>query len=473
LPEKQACSELLRLLPRAEKHHRDGCHPRAAWGRAAAEWPELQSGRRLAELFLIWKTASGNLERRFRRFREIRCPERAQLLDVSVEDCMLVEQAPPSKMLRTSESSFSDARASLHQADKNNYFQHVSKLHEKLHGNRPTRIRCADRRDAGAPREPASGRLGPETEAAFGRKREAAIANVAAASPSKRARMILNAPLGLSRVAQEAAEENVQNPAAASAAVVSQVAKREGAAKERNLRGAEAAAKARAKREQKVAQSSTQPRQGLDEHLAPARKPGIMLVLLQEEDSRQKAQQWKFKLTSDPLDWVAQVAKVPASTGKGHVVLAPPVDTDYSVSAMIAAALMGGFYATPRDFLNQGKSVRGIMYTQKYKSSKQSLHVAVSAALEHEMPTLPLLLTAIALAPGSCVKFYRSERKLCKFFKKTVKKTPRIGQKTCVLSKQGDRQTVGKKYRALYINPRSFLLRCNASERAVCPGCPG
>ena len=92
---------------------------------------------------------------------------------------VMKKQAPPSKMLRTLQSSFADARASLHQAGKNNYFQHVLKLHEKLHGNGPTRIRRAERRDAGASREPASGRLGPETEAAFGRKRKAASADVA------------------------------------------------------------------------------------------------------------------------------------------------------------------------------------------------------------------------------------------------------------------------------------------------------
>ena len=90
---------------------------------------------------------------------------------------MLVEQAPPSKMLRT-----------LQHADKNNYIQHVLKLHENLHGNGPTRIRRAERRDAGTPRAPASGIRGPDTEAGFGRKREAGIADIVAASPSKRAR---------------------------------------------------------------------------------------------------------------------------------------------------------------------------------------------------------------------------------------------------------------------------------------------
>jgi len=419
LPEKQACSELLRLLPRAEKHHLNGCGPRAAWGRASAEWPELQSARRLVELFLIWKTASGNLERRFRRFREIRCPQRAQLLDVSVENCMLVEQAPPSKMLRT-----------LQHADKNNYIQHVLKLHENLHGNGPTRIRRAERRDAGTPRAPASGSRGPDTEAGFGRKREAGIADIVAASPKKRARRIVNAPLGLSEVALEAAREGVQNPAAASAVVVSQVAKRDARAKERHLRGAVAAAKARAQREKKVLQSSLQPRKGRDEHLAPVRKPGIMLVRLQDNEARRKAQQLRFHLTSDPLEFVAKVAQVPASKQKKHVILAPPEDTDYSLSAMMAAAIMGGFYATPQDFVKQDESLRGIMYTESYRSSKQSFHVAVSAKLADELPTLPQLLRAIALTPGSCFNFYLSEHELCKFFKQKCEDQKECEDKT-------------------------------------------
>ena len=65
LPEETAIPELRRILKRAELHcqKRDGCTTRKAWGRAAAEWPELHIGRRLVELFLIWKTSSGNLER--------------------------------------------------------------------------------------------------------------------------------------------------------------------------------------------------------------------------------------------------------------------------------------------------------------------------------------------------------------------------------------------------------------------------
>ena len=243
---------------------------------------------------------------------------------------MLVEQAPPSKVLRQTQKALSDTASSMHPAGNNNYFKIVLKLHETLHGSGRPRFRRAERRDAGVPRGPVTGRPGPQTEAAFGRKRAAAIAAVTAASPSKRARMISNAPLGLAQVAQEAAEESVQNPAAASAGVLSKIAKREGPAKIRHLRGAAAAAKARAKRDKKVEQSSTQPRRGRDVYLTPPpRKPGIMLVRLQDTEARGKAQQLRFNLTSDPLDFVAKVIKVPPSMQKGHVVIADTLDTDF------------------------------------------------------------------------------------------------------------------------------------------------
>ena len=92
LPKNQALVELLQILRRAERHH---------------------SNCRLTDFFLIWKSVSGNLERRFRRFQEIHTPQRAQLLDTTLENCMLVEQAPPSKMLRTLQFSSSGASASL------------------------------------------------------------------------------------------------------------------------------------------------------------------------------------------------------------------------------------------------------------------------------------------------------------------------------------------------------------------------
>ena len=98
---KQAITELLQLEPRAQVFfHRHGCNIRQAWGRAAAEYPELESGRELVGVFLIWKTSTGNVERRFRVYSEHHTPQRASLLETSVQDCMIADQAPSSTELR-------------------------------------------------------------------------------------------------------------------------------------------------------------------------------------------------------------------------------------------------------------------------------------------------------------------------------------------------------------------------------------
>ena len=304
----------------------------------------------------------------------------------------------------------------------------------------------------------------PETEAAFGRKREAAIVDVEAAPAAKRARMVRDAPTGLGRVLEEVAGES----AVASAGVIARVAKREKPVRERNIRGAEAAAKARAQRDKKVAQSSKAKRSSDVASSTPALRPGVMLVRLHDEEARRKGLQFRFQATTDPVDFVAKVLQVPASVGKGHVVLAPPVDTDFSLSAMIAVAFMGGFFATPKEFVTQAAAPRGIAYTGQYKIANQKWHVAVSAAVAAEFPTLPQLLLSIARAPGSGCNLY-SERKLCKFFK-VLKTTPRILQRTCVLAKPAEREAVKKKYRELYITPRGFLLKFPGGDDGVCPG---
>ena len=130
---------------------------------------------------------------------------------------------------------------------------------------------------------------------------------------------------------------------------------------------------------------------------------------------------------------------------------------------------MGGYYATPQDFLAQDGSRRGIMYAVKHKSLKDLFHVAVSPSLAVELPTLLPLLKAIAQAPGSCFKLYASERKLCRFFKKTVRGTPRILKRVFVLATKAARHSADREYREFCMSPRSFLLKFNATERAVCP----
>ena len=310
IPEQKAIAQLLKVLPRAEKHFRDGASVRAAWGRAAAEWSELSSARLLVSLFLVWKTSTGNVERRFRKLAQTRCPERAQMLEMAVEDVCMVDQVPPSQEM---------ARVPT-------YIQQVLKLHERLHVPGKTRLRQAERRDAGIRREPVSGNAagGPETEAAFGRKRAAAITELMAVPPAKRAQMIRAAPLGFAPLAQEVATESARNPApAASAQVVERVAKkRKMVFHTRYAKGAELAEKARKKRDLTVVQSATQRRR--DE--APARKPGFALISLQDTKGRRKAQELGFRLVADPVDFVKKVVSQAASE-KGNVVLNPPTRT--------------------------------------------------------------------------------------------------------------------------------------------------
>jgi len=346
----------------------------------------------------------------------------------------------------------------------------VLKLHAKLHGNTGTQVRRVERRDARIPRGAAEGKLGPVTEAAFGRKRAAAVAEVAAASPRKRARMLRNAPPGLSRVAQEAAEEHSRRPVAASAEVVARVSKRDAANKERHLRGAVAAAKARARREKMVVQSRTKPPKRRDVRSALSGKAGVALVRLEDSNARRKAERLRFNVTGDPLKFVAQVLKVPGSAKKEHVVIAPVGDSEYSVNAKIAAALLGAFCTTPEEFENAEGLPRGIKYTEKYRNPKHSFHLAVSASLAKARPTLPDLFRAIAQAPGSSFKFYLSERTLDKYVKKTANTTPGIRQRSFVLCEEGDREAAKERCKEGCISPQSFLLRFEASESEVCPG---
>ena len=105
--------------------------------------------------------------------------------------------------------------------------------------------------------------------------------------------MLENTPHGLARVAQEAAAESVEKPPAPAASVVAKVAKKVVHETDRNLRGAEAAAEARAKREAAVSHAlALEPRDSDD--LEPARRPGICLVRFEDEKARRLEQKLKF-----------------------------------------------------------------------------------------------------------------------------------------------------------------------------------
>ena len=305
---RTASPELMRLLPRAEKFRAAGCCPRVAWGRAAAEWPGLKQGRGLVEIFIVWKTGAGNIERRFRRLRAIRCPERAKVVGTAVSNCMRVEQAPTVEDMRAASGTVASATApSAAVASAHAYTQQVLKLHTKLHvGVRSTRVRTVQRRDAGVKRVPVPGRsvTGPETEAAFGRKRAAAVDVAEIASADKRARMVGNAPAGLRLVVEGVASAK---PPAASAQVVKAVAKRVGPTTERYFRGADAALRARTARDNIVAQSSKAKKRSKDDvSSTPALRPGVMLVRFLDEGARQKGLQLHFEVTSDPCGFVTK-----------------------------------------------------------------------------------------------------------------------------------------------------------------------
>ena len=473
LPPKEAIAQLGQLLKRAEWHHqRDGCTTRQAWGRAAAEWPELHIGRRLVELFLIWKTSSGNLERRFRRFAEVHCPERARLLDTSVEDLSMVDQAPSSKLLRMwleQQERSEPGEAHGLQSSARRWFQRVLRLHERVQGPTGERRPKAARRDKGIERE-----LRPDgdTEAAFGRKRAAAIDAIVAASPSKRRRILADGAPVLAALARETAQGRGEDRVIAAATVSAAVAKREGKARERYLGGAKAAAKARSAREKKVLRSPTPGPAGRDADLATAPpRSGIMLVRMRDQEARRKARRLSLKLVRDPLEFLGRLGKqnTKAARERGNVVLVAAADSDFAIAAQIAAAFVGAFFTTPIDFSRQD-SPRGIQYTEKLRSSTTTYHVAVTADLQADLPTLPHLLRSLAQSPSGCVKFYLKPEKLCKFFKKHAKGAPRLALRCCVLCRPGEERDVEKGCQQLYQSPSNWVLPFDASVKALCPG---
>ena len=91
----EAVDQLLRILPRAESHARSGCGAKAAWGRASAEFPELMGARALVTCLLCLRSSTGNRERMFRVYRELRTAQRARLADATVDDMLVGTQAPP------------------------------------------------------------------------------------------------------------------------------------------------------------------------------------------------------------------------------------------------------------------------------------------------------------------------------------------------------------------------------------------
>ena len=139
---------------------------------------------------------------------------------------------------------------------------------------------------------------------------------------------------------------------------------------------------------------------------------------------------------------------------------------DFGISAQIAAAFTGAFFTTPTDFAQQN-SPQGIQYTEKLRSSTTTYHVAATADLQADLPTLPHLLRTLALAPGGCVKVYLKPKKLCKFFKKHAKGMPRLLQRACVLCCPGEEKDVEKGCKELYNSPQNWVRRFDASVEVL------
>ena len=97
----EAVDQLLRILPRAESHARSGCGAKAAWGRASAEFPELKGARELVTCLLCLRSSTGNRERMFRVYRELRTAQRARLADATVDDLLVGTQAPPGAAMQS------------------------------------------------------------------------------------------------------------------------------------------------------------------------------------------------------------------------------------------------------------------------------------------------------------------------------------------------------------------------------------
>ena len=284
----------------------------------------------------------------------------------------------------------------------------------------------------------------PSSEAARGRK-----------SSDNHLRVFLRPPPGADDEPVEAA------PACAAAA-----AKR--AAQETRRRGAAGAVQARAKREAHVVQPLVRRPEDATVAASAALPAGFLLALPSDRPARRVAQKLGFHILDDPVDFARKVGE--AARRKGHVVLAPVCeDTDYSVCARLCAVCLGAYLADSQAFCRKGRSC-GVQYEDLCHGGGQGFKVAVSARLASRMPTLPLLLRALAEVPRGSFAFY-SEHRLRKVFRKA--KTSREVLKMAILSLLPDRATADKKVQGVYRTVAAFSAQhAVVKSGAGCPGHP-
>ena len=195
------------------------------------------------------------------------------------------------------------------------------------------------------------------------------------------------------------------------------------------------------------------------------------MALPSDRRARRVAQNLGFHILDDPVDFARKVGAMAArKVGAGHVVLAPvSEDTDYAVCARLCAVCLGAYLADSRAFCRKGRSC-GAQYEDLCHGGVQGFKVAVSARLASQMPTLPLLLRALAEVPRGSFAFY-SEHKLGKVFRKA--KTSREVLKMAILSLLPDRATADKKVQGVYRTVAAFSAQhAVVKSGAGCPGHP-
>ena len=191
------------------------------------------------------------------------------------------------------------------------------------------------------------------------------------------------------------------------------------------------------------------------------------MALAGDRPARQVAQRLGFQIVDDPIEFARKVGAA-ATRRKGHVVLAPvSEDTDYAVCARLCAVWLGAYLADSQAFCRKGS--HGVQYEDLCHTGGAGFKVAVSRRLASEMPTLPLLLRALAEVPRSNFELYMSERTLGKVWKKA--KTTKEVLRMAVLSLLPERDTADKKVQGMYRTVTAFTaLHAVAKIGAGCPG---
>ena len=104
-----------------------------------------------------------------------------------------------------------------------------------------------------------------------------------------------------------------------------------------------------------------------------------------------------------------------------------------------------------------------MVYTEQLRSSTTTYHVAVTASLQEDFPTLPQLFRILAQSPSGCLRLYLGPKERCKTFKN---KSKAARKQACVLCRPGEEQDA-KGCTQLYSSPQKWLLGFDASVEAM------